>query len=342
MTSGQMETSPVVSVVVTVYDRVQFLRGALRGVVNQTFRSFEVIVTDDSNNPEIKGICDSFQRSEIHYRANCSPVGVALNLRAAIIETRGCYIAILNDDDAWESDFLERLVTPLKDNPERVLAFGDHWIILEDGRVDVDRTVENTARFRRNTLQEGEIREWAMLAVLDQVVPLAMAGVFVKNAIDWDLLVGDVSGAYDFWLSCLLASSQRPAYYISRRLSSYRVHSLMETSRKSADKGENMVFIYGRLIQMELFPGLKAPLQQAYRDALFVCGKNYLFFDRLSEGRKYFLRSFKTCPSAKAVGGLILTWLPKRIRTICVSSQRMLHRLFAFRNKWGREGNSRQ
>jgi hypothetical protein len=185
-------------------------------------------------------------------------------------------------------------------------------------------------RYRRSTLQEGEIRDWAMLAVLDQAIPLAMAGAFLKSAIDWELLTGEVSGAYDFWLTCLLASSRRPAYYIARRISKYRVHSLMETARKSADKDENMVFIYAKMIDMNLFPLFPAPLRQRYRDALFVCGKDYLFFDRPSEARLYFLRSLKVCPSMKTIVALLLTGLPKWIRTRCRESQKTLHRLFAF------------
>jgi hypothetical protein len=191
------------------------------------------------------------------------------------------------------------------------------------------RTEENTVLYRRNTLPEGEIRDWEMLAVLDQAVPLAMAGVFLKNAINWDLLVKDVSGAYDFWLSCLLVASRRPAYYIPQRLSKYRIHNLMETARWTAEKNENMVFIYGSLIEMELFPRFKVGLQQRYRNALFVCGKDYLYFDRIPEARQYFLRSLKISASAKAAVGILLTRLPKRFRTGWLTLQRVLHLLLA-------------
>jgi len=314
-----MELSPLVSVVVTVYNRSQFLRGALQSILEQTFRSVEIIVTDDSNNSEIKSICDSFCRCEIRYRSNTSPVGVARNLRAAISETRGKYIAILNDDDAWESRFLERLVTPLENSPETVLAFSDHWIMVEDGRIDVLRTAENTARYGRNTLPEGEIRDWAAQAVLGHTIPLAMAALFRKEAVNWHLLVEKVAGAYDFWISCLLASCGRPAYYIPERLSKYRVHRLMETARRAADKNENMVFIYGSLIEFNLFPGLKASLRRRYRESLFACGKDYLSFGRLSKAREYFLRSLKESFNAKALAGLVLTWLPRRLQTARLS-----------------------
>jgi glycosyltransferase involved in cell wall biosynthesis len=314
----QMEPPPLVSVLVTVYDRIGFLRFALQSILEQTFPSFEIIVTDDANNPEIKSICDSFRQRKIRYRSNASPLGVAQNLRVAISQTRGRYIAILNDDDVWEPDFLKLLVAPLENSPERILAFGDHWIMLEDGRIDVNQTAENTDRYRRKTLPEGEMRDWQVQAVLENTIPLAMAAMFRKDAVNWDLLVEDVAGAYDFWISCLLASCGRPAYYVPRRLSRYRVHSSMETARTAADKNENMIFIYGRLIELNLFPQLEAALRRRYRDALFVCGRDYLLFNRLSKAREYFLQSLKTCLNAKALGGLMLTCLPRRFRTVCL------------------------
>jgi glycosyltransferase involved in cell wall biosynthesis len=320
MRNRQTEILPLVSVVVTVYDRMQFLRSALQSILEQTFRSFEIIVTDDANNSEIKSICDSFHQREIRYRFNASPVGVARNLRLAISETRGRYIAILNDDDAWEPGFLELLVTPLENSPERVLAFSDHWIILEDGQIDVHQTAENTARYRRNTLAEGEMRDWEVRAVLDHTIPLATAALFRKDAVNWDLLVANVAGAYDFWISCLLASCGRPAYYVPRRLSKYRVHSSMETARTAADKNENMVFIYARLIELSLFPRLEASLRSRYREALFVCGKDYLFFGGVSKAREYFLRSLKASLNGKALAGLVLTCLPRRFRTACLTA----------------------
>ena len=307
--------TPSVSVVVTVFNRVRFLRDALQSILEQTFRSFEIIVTDDANNSEIRSICRSFREREIRYRFNSSPLGVARNLCAAIPETRGRYIAILNDDDIWEPEFLELLVPPLENSPERVLSFSDHWIMLEDGRIDVRRTDENTARYQRNTLAEGEIRDWATHAVLDHTIPLAMAAVFRKDAVNWDLVVEDVAGAYDFWISCLLASCGKPAYYVPQRLSRYRIHGLMETAKTAENKDENMVFIYAKFLELNLFPRLEASLRQRYREALFACGKNYLFFDRLPKAREYFLRSLKTSLNAKALVGFILTCLPRRLRT---------------------------
>jgi glycosyltransferase involved in cell wall biosynthesis len=309
-----MDTTPLVTAIVTVCDRTEFLREALKSVLDQTFQSFEIIVTDDSDNAEIKAICDSFRQQIIRYRSNCSPLGVALNLRGAILEARGKYVAILNDDDKWESDFLDRLVDPLGQSSERVLSFADHWIMRRGGEIDVLATDKNTAKYRRSGLAEGEILDWRRDAVLYQCVPLAMAAVFRKDVVNWDLLVREVEGAYDYWITCLLASTGRPAYYVSKRLSEYRIHSAMETARQAADKNENMIFIFSRLLELRLFPQLEAALRERHRDALFTCGKEHLRFEEVSGARKFFRESLSTTVSAKALAAWLLTFLPSWLR----------------------------
>jgi hypothetical protein len=94
----------------------------------------------------------------------------------------------------------------------------------------------------------------------------------------------------------------------------------METARKAAGKNENMVFIFARLIELGMFPQLKVALRQRYRDALFVCGKDYLLFDRVARAREYFLKSCKTSVNPKGLAGLLLTYLPRRLRSKCLTA----------------------
>lgn len=99
--------TPKVSVIVTVFHRTEFLHKALQSALNQTFQDFEILVTDDSRSAKIRAIADSFGSDKIRYRANAETLGVALNLRAAVAEAGGRYIAVLNDDDSWEPSFRE-------------------------------------------------------------------------------------------------------------------------------------------------------------------------------------------------------------------------------------------
>jgi len=58
---------PLVTVVVTVYQRTDFLASALESVVAQTFRDLEVIVADDSGNAGARSIVARFSDPRIRY-----------------------------------------------------------------------------------------------------------------------------------------------------------------------------------------------------------------------------------------------------------------------------------
>jgi len=307
---------PTITVIVTAYNRTQFLKQALQSVLDQTFCSFEAIVADDSCSDAIQAISDSFQDSRIRYRANSATTGVALNLRAAMSEAQGKYISILNDDDAWEPEFLEKLVAPLEQNQNRVLSFSDHWIMLEDGQIDLQKTDENTAHYGRESLSTGEVTHLDDFVLTKNGVPLAMASLFRKDAIEQEFLVKDVSGAYDFWISCLLAASNQPAYYVSQRLTRYRVHGAMETGRKSPDKSENLVYIYRKLIDLEAFPSKKSLLMSKYSYALYRVGRDNLLFNRVRESRIKFLQSLKVEKRKRTVVSLLATYLPTQLRKV--------------------------
>lgn len=304
----------LVTVIVTVFKRVEFLRESLESALAQTFDSYEIIVTDDADSDAAKAICESVNRPDrIRYRSNKHRLGIALNLRVAILEARGKYIAVLNDDDYWEPNFLDRLVLPLEQDSRRVLAFSDHWVMLGDGKIDVEQTDRNTKIFKRDKLTEGELRNTTELT-LNKTIPLVQASVFRRDALDADLLVTDISGAYDFWIACLLAVTGQPFYYVAERLTCYRTHQQMETLRPTADKFEPEVFIYRSLLQANYFPEWQKFTEQQLGYMLYRCGRARLEFNDIPKARQLFQESIRLSLSWKAVLRLIITYFPKQIR----------------------------
>ncbi len=291
--------TPTVSIIITVYKRTQYLKQAIQSVLNQTYQDFEIIITDDSNSQQIKAICNAFNTEKLRYRANEINIGVALNVKIAMQESKGKFIAILNDDDAWEFSFLEKLVAPLELDDNLVLAFSNHWIIDENGvknSVDSDR---NTDQFGRNGLPEGKLNHLENFVLLKNGIPLAMAAVFRKDAIDLNLIFHEVSGAYDFWISCLLASNNKPAYFIPEKLTQYRIHNQMESLREAPDKREHLVFIYSNLIQLKLFPEKQDYLKLKYSQMLRFLAIDNMRFGQSKIARSYLMNSFKSMPSIK-------------------------------------------
>lgn len=306
------KASPVVSVLVTVYKRTTFLKTAIQSVLNQTFRDFEIILLDDSGSHLAKSVYEPFLSSgKIRYHANLKTIGVAESLRAGIANSNAEFISILNDDDFWEPEFLARLLPPLQADERRFLAFSDHWIADADGKVDFLATEENTVRYGRANLPEGDVSNLPDFVLIKNGVPLAMASVFRKRALDLRLLNSKVAGAYDFWISCALSSTGGKFYFVPQRLTSWRLHLKMETGRRSPDKSDCMVFIISQILDRAWFPEMKDQLVRKLSDSWFRSGLDYSDFGQVALALHCFVKAFLTKPSFKTAVKIVL-YIPQK------------------------------
>ena len=308
------DPKPLVSVILTVYDRLTFFGEALKSVEAQSFQDYEMVVADDSGTELARAASLASNNPRVRYEANPSPVGVALSIRAALGRARGKYIAILNDDDVWEPGFLARLVPPLEADANRVLAFCDHAIMNADGQIDEAATDRNTSRFGRSGLREGNIADPKAFVLGDNGVPLAMGAMFRAAAFPQERLVPDVAGAYDFWISSLLAASGGAFYYVPARLTRYRVHAGMETVRRDPEKTRCLAFIAQSLLAEPAFADHRAHLRRWLGSITARAGRDYLYFDRVAEARRSFISAFKVSAGWKPLVGYLATMTPARLR----------------------------
>jgi hypothetical protein len=92
------------------------LAATIESVLAQTFRDFEVVVSDDGGG--VARVVEGFADERVRYHRNPAPAGAAANLATVIGLSRGRLIAILNDDDLWLPDFLATTVGVLEAHPE--------------------------------------------------------------------------------------------------------------------------------------------------------------------------------------------------------------------------------
>ncbi len=295
--------------IITVYRRTEFLAGAIESVLRQSRGADEVIVTDDSAMGEIREICERYDRKLVRYRANLSTLGAARNVAVAALEAKGDCVAILNDDDLWEPDFLKELMGAFEEEPQAVLAFGDHWIMSATGEIDEAATERTSAQYGRKALPRGKVADSLELVLKYNGVPLAMAAAFRREAIDWAAMPEEVAGAYDFWISCRLALTGGAFIYVPERVSRYRVHAAMETARAATDKNENMVFIYRFLLKERGCVRWEEHLRRELASALFVVGRDRMRFGDGVGARQRFGESSKVRFGLKAVLGWFASWV---------------------------------
>jgi glycosyltransferase involved in cell wall biosynthesis len=244
-----MNQRPIVDVFVTVYDRHEYLEQCLKSASAQTLDGARIIVLDDGGLSQTEEIMNRFCDQRIRLRKNKVRLGVARSVFSAISLSDAKYCAILNDDDWWDSKFLSSLVGALEENPSAGLAFCDHWIVNEQGRVDKDATAMNS-RLYREQLQNGVLNNLDELVVLHNSVPMAMGTVFRRSAVPIKYLLPNVGTAYDYWLSLVISQFERRAIYDSNRYSFYRIHDRMETANRAADSYDSGYWVHRNLLKL--------------------------------------------------------------------------------------------
>ncbi len=90
---------PFFSVIIPTYNRPGNIKQAIESILNQTFRNYEIVITDNSTNLLSKTICESYKNENIRYFKNKENLGFTKNLYKCINLAKGKYIFILGDDD---------------------------------------------------------------------------------------------------------------------------------------------------------------------------------------------------------------------------------------------------
>ena len=94
----QSEGTPLVSVVITTFNRADFIRDSIESVLTQTVQDFEVLVLDDGSTDDTQSVVESISDERVRY-FKMPKTGIPGLRNFALSETRGKYTAIHDDDD---------------------------------------------------------------------------------------------------------------------------------------------------------------------------------------------------------------------------------------------------
>jgi len=120
----QTKTSPIVSVLVTVYNRESYLTETLESILNSSWADFELIVVDDASSDNSLSVAESFAKSDDRLRvvANEKNLGDYANRVKAASIARGKYIKYVDSDDLIYPHSLALMVNSLERYPDAALA----------------------------------------------------------------------------------------------------------------------------------------------------------------------------------------------------------------------------
>lgn len=102
--------SPEVSIIMPAYNTEAYIAQAIQSALDQTLDRIEVIVVDDCSTDRTGEIARSFSDLRVRVLRNERNCGITVSSNRAIEQAQGNWIAILDSDDWYAPERLERLL----------------------------------------------------------------------------------------------------------------------------------------------------------------------------------------------------------------------------------------
>lgn len=115
----RINNKPLVSIVITSYNRTQLLKRAIDSACHQTYKNIEIVIVDDGSNEETLNVLKNYENKDARINLVSLPKnsGTAAFPRAVGNSiAKGKYIVILDSDDVLMPEMVEKSVDYLESN----------------------------------------------------------------------------------------------------------------------------------------------------------------------------------------------------------------------------------
>ncbi|MBV9771596.1 MAG: glycosyltransferase family 2 protein [Bryobacterales bacterium] len=163
---------PRISVGMPVRNGENFVRIALDSVLSQTFRDFELIISDNDSQDQTAAICRAYadRDSRVRYYRQDTVLPPAANHNFVLRQAKGELFKWACHDDVCDPEFLSKCVGVLDADPGAVLAYPGS-IIIDDSGNELRkysyplRTNENAPAVRFGSLLRADHRRFTAFEI---------------------------------------------------------------------------------------------------------------------------------------------------------------------------------
>lgn len=221
----------LVSVMIPSYNHEAYIYNALYSVYNQTYKDIELIVIDDASKDKtfkiIEEICSlpQFQKrfSNSIFMKNEKNMGAHATINKGISLSSGKFISILNSDDYYHPERIEKLIQLFKNDSEYFFAFSN-YIFIDDKNEEIPLHPLNIEL--QTSLKEAlKIFSNLSFIFLRKQVALSTGNFFFTKSL-WERIGGFLNLRYCHDLDFILQSLRyTPPVFLDEPLYYYRVHA---------------------------------------------------------------------------------------------------------------------
>lgn len=141
-------SQPLVSIISPTYNHAKFISDCVESVLAQTYTNWEMLIIDDGSTDNTFAIASEYAEKDNRIKAftqkNIGIFRLGESYNFALQQSKGKYIAILECDDLWYPDKLEKQIAILEQQPQCVLSWGKAYLSAIDLSSDYYLAPRNT------------------------------------------------------------------------------------------------------------------------------------------------------------------------------------------------------
>jgi glycosyltransferase involved in cell wall biosynthesis len=292
----------LISVSIPTYKRANYLKIGLESIFSQTLLPGEIVISVDGDDPATLEVIRSFENRHpsvaVKHFLNMPPIGERANRQRAFQLTSGDFVTMLDDDDAWHHDFLEKAYRCLQQNPDCGFSFGTYLLIDANGN-PLERMSKDVDDYCGRSRMAGGKRNDVLMDIISyEALPFTLSCTLFRRQVleTFDFVPTYCAHLVDLAMFTQLGGNRVNGYYIAEPLAGYRVHPGQATSWRrilnSISKVECFYEAY-RQFKTILSDDELNLLKRRYQSALMECVISHLHDSKRKEALRFLLRFFK-------------------------------------------------
>ena len=226
---------PTVSVLMNCYNGEEFIRESIDSVLSQTFEDFELVIWDNLSNDNSWQIINDYKDNRIIPIRAREHTSLAEARRLAFEHLRGKWIGILDVDDLWRKNKLEKQLDAAANYPQPGFVYCSTNVISDCNRLKKQHIFSKTA----GSLPEGNIYRRLLRGNY-----IAIASLLINR--DCLASIGGFSGKYpimeDYYVTLNLAR-RYPVAAVQDLLCDYRLHGNNASLHAPMDTFEDLQIV---------------------------------------------------------------------------------------------------
>ncbi len=285
-----------VSVIIPTFNRKDLLLQAVDSAFSQTYKPYEVIVSDDgSSDGSEELIKKHFPETVYIYHENC---GRCCARNIAIRKAKYPLLAFLDDDDMWDKEFLETCVNRMRKG-DVIGVFTNYFKLYPSGVTKIGyKEGKNPSVVDLKWIVRGSFIDPSTVMIKKEIVE--KVGGFDESL--------EVTEDWDLWLRVMrygnFAYVEKPLVY--KRMDLYDKDIPIKTRRYNRIVIEKF---YNSLSEEEK-KRLSYTLEHTLARVYMRYGTALLHLGDKKAARKYLKKSLKVKKSFKAFSRYTITFLP--------------------------------